>query len=215
MQVLLEYKSGMKTKLERLALGLILAPLAPLALFMGAWWGAYELLPETWIPFGALSGLLLGILADVFLLKQLVERAYKLGTGFWVAVFLFYTIGIFGFFMGVPVFNAALAIPAGFVVGGKLASKNADKLQLRVATRRTAWFTTGVLAFICAASAFIALASESTATDLQLMLGLGFDVTQHMIVGLILVGGTALLAIEWGLSVAAVRFTYSFLQRKA
>jgi hypothetical protein len=205
----------MKTKLERFALGLILAPLLPLALFMGAWWGSYKLLPEAWIPFGTVFGLLLGILADVFWLKRLVDRAYKLGTAFWVTVFLFYTIGVFGFFMGVPVFNAALAVPAGFVVGGKLASENADKLRVRVATRRTAWFTTGVLAFICVASAFLALISKSTASDLEGMLGLGFEVTQGMIIGLILVGGVALLAIGWGLSVAAVRFTYTFLQRTA
>ena len=204
----------MKTKLERFAFGLILAPLVPLALFMGGWWGAYELLPENWIPFGALFGLLLGLLADVFLLKKLIDRAYKLGLAFWVAVFLFYSIGVFGFCMGVPVFNAALAIPAGFVIGGKLASQGADKLQVRRAAGRTAWFTTGVLAFVCAASAFIALMSESTASDLRGMLGLGFEVTQGMIIGLILVGGAALLAVGWGLTVISVRFSHKFLQRK-
>jgi hypothetical protein len=210
----MEYKVGMKTKLEHFALGLILAPLAPLALFMGAWCGSYELLPEKWIPFGAIAGLLLGILADIFLLKRLVTRAYKLGTVFWVAVFLFYTIGIFGFFMGVPVFNAALAIPAGFVVGGKLASENADKLQVHRAAGRTAWFTTGMLALVCAASAFFALVSSSTASDLRGMLGLGFEVTQGMIIGLILVGGATLLAVGWILAVASVRFTHAILQRK-
>jgi hypothetical protein len=203
----------MKTKLERFALGLILAPLLPLALFMGAWWGSYKLLPEAWIPFGTVFGLLLGILADVFLLKRLVDRAYKLSMVFWVAVFLFYTIGVFGFCMGVPVFNAALAIPAGFVIGGKLASENADKLRVRVATRHTAWFTTGVLTFVCAASATLALISSSTAHDLQGMLNLGFEVTQGMIIGLILVGGMALLATGWGLTVASVRLTHTFLQR--
>jgi hypothetical protein len=204
----------MKTKLERFALGMILAPLVPLALFMGGWWGAYKLLPENWIPFGALFGLLLGLLADVFLLKKLIDRACKLSIAFWVAVFLFYSIGVFGVCMGVPVFNAALAIPAGFVVGGKLASHGADKLQVRRAARHTAWFTTGVLAVICVASAFIALISKSTASDLRGMLGLGFEVTQGMIIGLILAGGAALLAVGWGLTVISVRFSHKFLQRK-
>jgi hypothetical protein len=130
-----------------------------------------------------------------------------------VAVFLFYTIGIFGFFMGVPVFNAALAIPVGFVVGGKLASENADKPRVRRAARGAAWFTSGTLAFVCAASAFFALVSSSTASDLRGMLGLGFEVSQGMIIGLILVGGVALLVISWGLTVASVRLTRSFLQR--
>ncbi len=202
----------MKTKLERFALGLILAPLAPLAGLMGFWWSAYAFLPETWIPVAAITGLLAGILADVFLLKKLLDR--RLSLLFWVAVFLFYSIGTFGFFMGVPVFNAILAIPAGFVIGSRLAAQNAGMPQARKAARRTAWFTTGVLALICAASAFIALASPSTASDLRGMLGLGFEVTQGMIIALILVGGVALLAVCWGLSVASVRLTFKFLKRQ-
>jgi len=202
----------MKTKLERFACDLILAPLAPLAGLMGFWWGAYALLPETWIPFVAIAGLLAGILADIFWLKKLLD--HRLGLPLWVAVFLFYSIGVFGLFMGLPVFNAALAIPAGFVVGSRLAAENADQLRVRKAAQRMAWFTTAVLTFICAASALIALASSSTAGDLRGMLGLGFEITQSMIIGLTLVGGAALLVVGWGLTVASVRITYSFLQRK-
>jgi hypothetical protein len=86
---------------------------------------------------------------------------------------------------------------------------------VRVAEMRTAWFTTGVLVLVCIASAFIALASPSTAADLRGMLGLGFEVTQGMIIGLILIGGPALLAGCWVLSVASVRYTCMLLQRKA
>jgi len=202
----------MHTKLERFARGLILAPLAPLAGFLAFWWAAYALLSEPWIPFAAMGGLLAGILADIFLLKKLLER--RLGLLLWVAVFLFYSIGIFGFFMGVPVFNVALAIPAGVVIGSRLAAENADRQHVHQAAQRTAWFTSGVLALICAASAFIALVSSSTASDLQGMLGLGFEVTQAMLVALILVGGITLLALDWGLSIASVRGAYWFLHRK-
>ena len=199
----------MKTKLKRFGLGLILAPVAPLAGFLVGWWSVYTLLPEKWIPFAMIAGLLAGILADAFLLKKLLDR--HLNWLFWMAVFLFYSIGTFGFSMGVPVVNAALAIPAGFVAGSRLRAENADMLRVRKITRRTAWFTTSVLALVCAASAIIALASPSTASDLRGMLGLGFEVTQGMIIGLILVGGAGLLAACWGLSVVAVRWTYHFL----
>jgi hypothetical protein len=202
----------MKTKLERFGLGLILAPVVPLFGFLSCWWSAYTLLPESWIPFAVIAGLLAGILVDFFLLKRLFDR--RLSLPFWVAVFLFYSIGTFGFFMGVPVFNAALAIPAGFVVGSRLAAEAAGRQQVRKASQRTAWFTTGVLTLVCGASAFIALTSSSTASDLRGMLGLGFEVTQGMIVGLVLVGGIALLAACWGLSIASVRLTYLFMGRK-
>jgi hypothetical protein len=199
----------MKNKMERFALGLILAPVAPLAGLLIGWWTAYALLPEKWIPLAMLAGLLAGILVDVFLLKKLLDR--RLSLTLWAAVFLFYSIGTFGFSMGVPVINAALAVPAGFVVGSRLRADNADQQRVRKTARRTAWFTTGVLALICAASASIALADPYTASGLRGMLGLGFEVTQGMIVGLILAGGAALLAICWGLSIATVHLTFLFL----
>ena len=201
----------MKSKFEKFTLGSILAPIAPLALFMGFWLISYVLLPEKWIPYGTLLGLLLGILADAFLLKKLVERTYRLGTVFWLAVLLFYSVGVFGFFMGVPVFNAALAIPAGFVVGGKLAREKVDGVRLRRASLRTCLLTTAMMALVCTASAFFALMSPSTPSDLRGLLGLGFEVTPAMIWGIILVGGAGLLAINWLLTGLAVRITHHFL----
>jgi hypothetical protein len=201
----------MKTKLERFALGLLLAPLAPLAGLMGFWWLSYSILPVKWISIGALTGLFLGILADTFLLKKLLDHAHHLSLVFWVAVLLFYAVGIFGFFMGVPIFNAALAIPAGFVVGGRLAHEVADRSRVHTATLRTCILTTILLAFICAASAFFALISPSTPSDLEGMLGLPFAVTPAMTWSIILVGGAGLLAINWVLTGLSVRLTVRFL----
>jgi hypothetical protein len=184
----------MKTKLERFIRVLILAPLAPLALFLGGWWLAYFILPEKWIPLGAILGFILGLLTDIF---------------------LFYSVGLFGFFMGVPIFNLALAIPAGFILGSRLASQRADEIGLRSVMRRAAGFTTIVLAFICMASAIIALADPYTAANLQGMFRLRFDVTRGMIIGLIVIGGALLLILNWLLASASVRFTYKFLKTAA
>ncbi len=206
----------MNPKLERFLFGLVLAPLTPIAGFLAAWWASFSLLPEKWIPVGTIAGLLLGILADIFLLKKLIDRAHQLKTIFWAAVFLFYTVGIFGFFMGVPVFNALLALPAGFVAAAKMVQqKTGDPGRVRQAARRTAGFTTAVLFVVCAASAFIALLSSSTASDLQGMLGLGFEVTQGMILALIFVGGLALLAVNWVLTLVSLHLSYKFLQHTA
>jgi hypothetical protein len=60
-------------------------------------------------------------------------------------------------------------------------------------------FTTGVMGFICAASAYLALRDPTTAANLEGMLRLQFDVTQGMIIALIVVGGTALLGLHWWL----------------
>ena len=202
----------MKTKLERYILGLILAPLMPLAFLLGGWWLAYVLLPEAWIFLGALSGLLLGLLLDFPLLKKWINDADMLGIPFWAVVFVFYSIGLFGFFMGVPVFNLVLALPAGFILGSRLASQHADEIKLRVVSNRVSEFTTFVLALICVASAMIALADPFTEANLQGMLALPFDVTRGMVIGLIVVGGVVLLLLNWLLTFTFARVTYKFLK---
>ena len=203
----------MKTQIEQFALGIILAPLAPIAGLLVFWWGSYAFLPESWIAYCGLSGLALGILADIIFIKKIVAKAYKLGTVFWLAVLLFYSAGTFGFFMGVPVFNAALAIPAGFVVGGKLAREAMDGVRLRRAALQTCILTTSLLVLVCAASATIALISPSTPSDLRGMLGLSFAVTPAMIWGLILVGGAALLVVNWVLTGLSVHISFRFLNK--
>jgi hypothetical protein len=201
-------------KFEKLVLALVLGLIAPVIGLMGFWGGAYYRLAERMIPYAALGGLLLGLLVDLFVLRSALRRAHQLDLKLWMAIYLFYSAGVFGLFMGVPVPNAFLALPAGFIIGGRLAWEAADGARVRAMAQRTAWFTTGVLALICIASAFIALMSPSTAYDLKGMLGLGFEVTGGMIVALILVGGAALLAFGWALTLISVRFSYTFLQRK-
>jgi hypothetical protein len=201
----------MKTKIEQFVLGLILAPLVPIAGLLGFWWTSYALLPEGWIPYCALSGLALGTLVDFFILKRIIRRAYRLSTVFWLAVLLFYSVGTFGFFMGVPLFNAALAVPAGFVVGGKLARETVDGVRLRRASLRTCILTTSLMALVCAASATFAMISPSTPGDLRGMLGLGFEVAPFMIWSLILIGGVGLLVVNWALTGLSVRLTHRLL----
>ncbi len=201
----------MKSKIERFAFGLILAPLAPLSGLLGSWWVSFALLPERWIPICSISGFALGILADIFLLKKLVVRAHQNGMIFWTAIFFFYSVGIFGLFMGMPVFNAGLSILAGFIVGGKLARTAADRSQVRTATLRTCIFTTSTLACICLATATLALNETSMPAQLEGMLALPFTVTWGMIWGLILAGGVGLLVFNWLLTGLAVRATHRYL----
>jgi hypothetical protein len=201
-------------KFEKLVLALILGLIAPLIGLLGFWWGCLPFLAESLLPYAALAGALLGLLLEARFLRGWMLRAHRLDLRLWMAVHLFYSAVVFGFFMGLPAANALLAVPAGFVVGGRLAEENADPARVRTAARRTAWFTAVVLALVCAASAVAALASPSTPSDLRGMLGLDFEITQAMAVGLILACGAALLAFGWLLTAVTVRFSYTFLQRK-
>jgi hypothetical protein len=129
-----------------------------------------------------------------------------------MAVYLFYSIGMFGFFMGVPVFNVILAVPAGLLIGSKLARQTADHDEVRRMNRNTCVFTTGVLAAVCVISAVIALVDPYTSLDLQRMLGLQFEVTRLMLAGVIAIGGIALLLLQWGITGKVIHLTCALMQ---
>jgi len=86
-------------------------------------------------------------------------------------------------------------------VAGVFAARGGHGIR---ATRR---MTVGWLVLFCVASAVLALASPSTAADLEGMLALPFEVTTPMVVGLIVVGGAALLAAQYWVTGFAARLT--------
>jgi hypothetical protein len=200
----------MTEKIENVFLGIGLGAMPVITGFLAGWWISLPLVSESHIFQWALAGLVAGFLVDVIFLRGWVQRAYSLRPWIWMAVYCFYSIGLFGMFMGVPIFNLLPALPAGVFVGRWLARGGADEGQMKKAARRTAVWTTGVLGVVCLASAALALASPSTASDLRGMLGLPFAVTPAMILGIILGGGALILALEWWLTLQTVKRTYGF-----
>lgn len=196
--------------IEAAALGVIFGAVPVIACFLGGWWISIPLVPEPRIFQCALAGLLLGVLVNVIFLRGWVRRAYSMKPGVWMAVYGFYSIGLFGFFMGVPVFNVILALPAGVFIGRWLAHSGADSIRMQKVAQHSAVYTTGMLGLVCVTSAAIALADRSTASDLQRMLGLPFQVTPVMIIGIILGGGTMILTLEWWLTVKSVKSAYGY-----
>ena len=84
---------------------MIYAPIYPIFLFLVAWWVSVPLVPENQIFIFALTGLALGVIIDVIFLKRVLVFSYDLKMIIMAAIYLFYSAGIFGFFMGVPIFN--------------------------------------------------------------------------------------------------------------
>jgi len=187
-------------KLEWIILYVFLGAVAPIAFFLTFWWSSFRYVAEGMIPAVAITGLLVGIILDVIFLKRWVKRAYQLNLGWLIAIYLFYSIGVFGFFMGVPIFNLAVGITAGYYIGrrsyhGKLASPKKEQL-----IRQTAVFAVLVLAVLSTISAYWALSDSSVGANLEGMFHLPFSVTKTMIVGIILVGGIASLILQYFLT---------------
>jgi hypothetical protein len=198
--------------IEEVLIGTVLGAIFPILGFLALWWGTFTFLPDRLIFLMASVGLLIGILVDIVYLRRWVGSAYSINLKIWMAVYLFYSIGMFGLFMGVPVFNVLLAIPAGLFIGSKLARQTADHDEVRRMHRNTCVFTTGILAAVCVISAVIALVDPYTSLNLQGILGLQFEVTRLMLAGGIAIGGIALLLMQWGITGKVIHLTYSLMQ---
>jgi hypothetical protein len=203
-------ENSMLRIIENTGLGLVFGAVPAISGFLAGWWISLPLVSESHIMQWALAGLLLGVLVDAIFLAGWIRGAYSAKPWVWMAVYVFYSIGLFGMFMGVPVFHVLLALPAGVFIGRWLVRTGADSIRVRKAARQSAIWTTGVLGLVCIASAAVALASPSTASDLHGMLGLPFAVTPAMILGLILGGGIVILALEWWLTLQTVKRAYGF-----
>jgi hypothetical protein len=207
-------EGGLKV-LERILMGLAIGAVPPIIGLLAGWWGTFAVLPEQGVMIAALCGLAAGLIADAVLLRWVMTRADAAPWWLWAGIYIFYAIGGFGFLMGVPIFIPLLGLPAGVLIGGRLAREAAAENQVRRAAHLASAFTTAVLLIACIASATIALTDPYTAGSLEGMLGLPFEVTPPMLVGLILVGGAALVAVQWLLTGTAVRWSHAKLSREA
>ncbi len=192
-------------------MALVIGAVPPMVGLLAGWWGTFRFLPERGVARVTAAGIAAGLLIDGLYLGRWIRRAQDATMWGWCASYIAYSVAVFGFFMGVPAMNVLLAIPAGILLGGRLARRHAVSDQVRRSARAASAFTTAVLAAACAASAMLALDDPYTAGNLEAMLGLGFRVTRPMVLGLILIRGTTLLATQWLLTGAVVRWAHSRL----
>ena len=200
-------------KSESIALGFVLGAIPPVVGFLAFWWSSIPFLPERLIFVSAVLGLMAGLTIDIVYLKKWVTQAYDYGLKIWMGIYGFYSVCIFGFFMGVPVFNVVLAVPAGFFIGCKLKHLQADGEEYRRLAGRTCIFTTLVLALVCLTAAVIAISDPYTGANLRGMFHLGFEVTSAMIGWIIVLGGTTLLILQWWLTSKMIRLAYRWTRQ--
>jgi hypothetical protein len=196
---------------ERWVMALAIGALPPMVGLLAGWWGTFAFLPNGRVAMAGTAGFVAGLFLDARYLGQWMRGAQDSPIWIWCAVYLIYSIGVFGFFMGVPAFNLLLALPAGALLGGRLARERARGDQVLRSARGASAFTTAILAAACADSAWLALSDPYTAGNLEGMLGLSFEVTRPMILSLIVIGGSGLLALNWVLTGVAVRWTHARL----
>ncbi len=191
---------------ERLFLQVVIGLVPPIFLLLAGWWGSLFFIPERSVKFFALGGLLLGLFLDILFMRRWLRKAYTLPVGWFVVIYLFYSAGLFGFFMGVPVFHVILGVVGGYYVGICLRFAQKDKAEVENAARRTAFFAAGVLAVVCIASWVIAYRDPSTAANINGMFHLSKAISRENILLFSAFAGAGLVVIEYFLTRATVKF---------
>lgn len=161
------------------------------------WWGSIPLFrDDRAIMICAFAGLLTGILLDLTVLRKHLLRLFELDLLRTTLLSLFYSVMIYGFFMGFPAFNSLMGIIGSYVLvkGGMSRDEEGQMIRTKVKTFLTVSSLT--LLVLCVCTAWLALREETIRSQVKNMLGLPFDVTMRMIWALIILGGAFLLAFQ-------------------
>ena len=191
---------------ERLFLQIIIGLVAPVLFLLIGWWGSIPFVPEDSIKYFALGGLLVGLFIDMIFLRRWVRKAYTLPVPWFVLIYLFYSISLLGFFMGVPLLNLVMGLIGGYYVGICLRYQNKDKETVDRSAKRTAIFAAVVMAIVCTISWVIAYLDASLAANIQGMFNLAQTPERETILGLAIPAGLCLVGLEYLLTRGIVKF---------
>jgi hypothetical protein len=195
---------------ERIFLSVMIGLVFPILLGLAGWWGSIPFVPEKSILYFALGGFILGILVNMVFIRYWMRNALRIPLLWPVFIYLFYSIGMLGFFMGIPVFNVIMGPVGGYYMGMRLRARNVQKDEVEREAKRTGLFTAFVLAIACAAALIIASLDSSLEANISGMFGLAKPISKTIILSLSAGAGIGLVFLEYAITRAAVKFA-SFL----
>jgi hypothetical protein len=182
---------------DKLFLGLFFGFAFPFSLFLSGlavWFFFFQNFSV--YPF-VLTGFLAGLVIDRIFLKWFIENGFMLSNTILAVFYLFYATCIYGFFMGFPIFNLGMGIVAGYYYSRRIYYMRIPSDESRLIMRKVSLFSAAVMLPVCIISAIIANMGEGVGSDLQGMFRLPFEVTRLMIWTVILIGGPALIILQY------------------
>jgi hypothetical protein len=152
---------------------------------------------ERSMPYFFIAGLTAGIIIDIIFIKRMLPVLF--GIPFWIfAVFyILCSIFIYGIFMGLPVPQLVMGLAGGYYWGRRIESTGADSPVKENLIRKVPLFASLIMVLICISSAFLALNEKTIGEELQNMLRLNFVPRKGLIITGIIIGGSALIIIQY------------------
>ena len=198
--------NSMLAGMERLFVMIITGLVFPILLGLAGWWSSLPFVPESSIIYFALGGFMLGVLVDMVFLRFWTRNALRLPLIWPMVVYLFYSVGMLGFFMGVPAFNVVMGPVGGYYMGMRLRAKNSDKDEVEKTARQAGLFAALILAAACAASLVIAWLDPSLEANISGMFALAQPLSKTTILAISGAAGIGLVVLEYAITRAAVKF---------
>jgi hypothetical protein len=190
-------------KFDRLLFRVLFGISIPILCFIISWWGTFVFTIDLKIiKIGALSGLCVGIIISILIKLIARPEIYGLSKPVLIMVYLFYNCILFAMFMGIPFFHLFLGILAGYY-WAKYMIHHTEITDYKNEIQRISIFAAAITGLICVASASIALITKSTASEIQSMFRLSFEISQTMLVISVIAGGILMIAVQYLL----VKFT--------
>ena len=180
---------------------IVLGPILPVAFMLAGWWGAVLLTKNVPVIIGVFaSGLLFGATLALTVFRRWVVSLFALSSRALGFVALFYSILIYGAFMGLPLFNPAVGFVGGLILGHRADLLGYPPERVRWTAHRWALGATSLLLVFCLASAGLALNEASAGSEIQHMFRLPFEVTHERLVFLLVGGGLGLLVFQYAVA---------------
>lgn len=167
----------------------------PILFFLIGWWGAIPFVPEQKIFWYAMLGLFAGIVVALVLYKTILEKLFSIPFPVLIILYMFYFIGITGFFMGFLPPAILLSIPTGSYLGARL--QNAPDKQKKLVWNRSLLFTLSCLLVSCVLISILTLREKTIGQQIQHMFSLPFTVTQPLVWWFIIAGSVLLFSLHF------------------
>ena len=195
------------SKIECLVLGMFFGFLPVLFCVAAAGFTNVVFLEEKGIGYWALGGLCVGLIIDVIFLKKWVRRAYQMNSKILAALYIFYSIGVLGFCMGIPILEFPLGVAAGAYAARKMYHTKAGPEEFERSVKKMSIFAAAVMVLICCLMALWAIAGEMIGYRFETP-WLSFTFTVPIFFAVVFTGGLALVLLQYWLTRISAKLAF-------
>jgi len=187
------------SKIECLILGIFFGFLPVLFCVAAAGFINVVFLEEKGIAYWALGGLCVGLIIDIVFLKRWVKKAYQMNSKILAALYIFYSIGVLGFCMGIPILEFPLGIAAGAYAARKIYHTKAGPEEFKRNVKKVSVFAAAVMVLICCLMALWAIAGQMIDYRFETP-WLSFTLTAPKFFAVVFTGGAGLVLLQYWLT---------------